>query len=870
MGQHPLYHPSPHPEALESLSLVHNPPTENQSANYGHQQPPQNGPSRQLPSQGNDVSITQHHSEPSRQTLHSGVAPSQQGFGHELSPGGPRGSFENDRPRSESAGLRDISGQVSNSLNRPRTPAGSSYLNGRPSLPTPQSIPSSTRQYSDRSSGTGNAAGNIVSDHSSRPPALSSSGTRHDLRADSSSGRISQNNHSDGSSYDTMTPTPVPPGVNDALPPHRAPSRPPNPVGPSPSPVSSQRDMPPRSHTTSGPVSSQPFRTEPPVLLKRSEAQVMEGRMALPGNSVPSPQDQHASRPRDPGLRPHDADIRERKTSRETPRPYVSLHDAYVSPSAPSLERRPDNPPLDTNETRTGHPAGSARTYDRSSPPSDHILDLYGQGPRDSRRQDQYDSHYLDDLRRGGPEYRGDYRGRRPLDTRQASVVQSRNYPSPRRSDRDPFPSDRSVSGDDKHSENLPPPLDRPMPPPHGAGRPISSEDAVHASDGSARAREVSSTRPYEIRRDPPAPYRQGRQNYIQDSRPHVPVSSEARLFDGGHEAFPPGSRRPPSPARSFRRDPEFNESASYPTDRPRSREWHPPDNRDRLASFQTGPNSRAGWTNGDRRGDDTARHDRDGRDRLPPLPSTDSMKRAREDDYDLGPKRFPPPPPSVAIRGASPSPLWNKRSRSSSRGPGPRGPDPYTNHRDSFGSVDGLSTRQAPLEEPAPRIRPRSMSPPTVYSRPVYPPGPRPSIPESDAARSAKRARLDDGYERMAYRPSDFPDDYRFDARMEDRRGALPPRPPDNRRGPYGPPRRGGPPSPPPMRDTVREGPGRNPPYLPPRPRSPLQSSASYRGSPRDIASGSKYPPRLGTPPYPPGWGRNDRDTPRYPPHSP
>lgn len=782
MGHNPYFHASPRPSVLEELSMVYNPPLHDPMSSGPHDRsrvpsvPP--ATSRQAVPQGGDKSPSQSLTQPSPRTVPHQITPrgndhvgNQQNFPSSLSKQGHRSPglepSQVDFPHASAAGqseskplwdgsnLRDtpatVHDQNPNGMH-PHTPVVSSFQNGKASLPIPQSNLQSSYQNPARSSVSGHAPGNGPPDSASRKPSFSGGAPQQDMRPTSVTQSHGTNDDRGGrgdNNDNAMIPMPMPQIPNSTLPAHRIPPRPPAASNNVPI-MSGQRDVSGRMQQPKLRQSPSPPRTELPLLLKNSDVQAME--MARQRDARPSSPDHSTFRTRSAsrGAR-DDWDRREQQPALENRRPYNATRNDRGPIESYSIDKSiPDDGDGrgrrgDEAHRSYGRPLGSSGAPYRQN--LDHVDGRDGRG---AQRSDPYEPRYADEPR--------DSRDSRPhpaVDTR------SGGYSDLRPDERGRSDGYRTIPPRSPPSRHVLP--SNKAPDTRGAAhnnynrRTYNGINLELPRSSAATSHGPDMYRSHDPIRDPPAPYRQPRQDYSADGHPREPVP-ESRAYGPRREPYqpPPISNRAPSPTRSIRRGQDYDRPLSYPP-RSDSDDWGPRDDRGRAAGFQSGPNSRAAWLDDRDRRDVPLPHSQNersfSRERLPPPPSIESLKRHRDDYYDSRPQRAPSSIPSnVPPRGRSPPRSWN---RDAPQPPAPRDSGssdqypPLVNFN-SGSSYDSLSTRYTNNSDGAAsaRGRPRSRSP-GYTTRPPYPSnvtpdGRHPSIPESDAARAAKRARME------------------------------------------------------------------------------------------------------------------------------
>lgn len=801
MGHNPHFYPYPRPDALEALSLRHNPAIISSPTEATHEP---------TASRANDASRThadQRLRQPGAPQTSDQSSTAAEASVHKL-PHQPssqmadpsravRQDNQETRPQSTTIDAERISAATSPSnytvtngfLNgkRPLTPTVSCIPSGRNGLPTLQSL-ASTNQSTPASTAT--TAG--LKEHGVKP-------------------EMSIANAEDA---------PSSPLVKDELnnPGHKIPPRP-NPGGPLgvsiPLSAGSRETIPLNSSRTASSLGARPE----PVLLKRSEFEAMEKekeRSAPKTTAVDrdetSPRSAKPGQEGDPvrsrGVQ-HDVYIPDRSPSPHRTgdtllateaRPRGVQHDVYIPPPTP--------PPASLRDSEVTRPKGVARDVHIPPSPSkerdlrarpdaavryDNRLDRGGESyrPESERERDRdRDRDRGRDRERGTdtvdvrrPDYRDDdRRGDRYEDIRDSRArPDDRSYPNASR----PLPSTVDAKSSDTRSLRLV------SPPPRSLVERLDIRDVRPPAADSYRSRDVYDSRSL---RGPD-------RDSLREPLYRVPLS-------------PP--RRAPSPGRSVHREPDYRPSSTYSPRpyEPPTQDWP---SREDATTYET---RRTMWPDEERRRE----YDRD---RVP-------LDAARRDEYDRRPA-YPPAP-------SRPDPRDWPLPSGAPNADYYRTVDPV---KPAYPSSYGSTTDRYPPElAPVSRVRPRSPSPAPPRSTSVgYIPPSRPSHPESEVARNAKRARV-----------------------MEQLQQGRQPPPPSNqpphlaRQGPdYHPPTRtSSTPAYDDRRDSHRStsqrssSPMREIEY-PPRPRSPAPPSSNYRPA-------EAYPPAASLGRY--SW---DRDGARY-----
>lgn len=692
MGYDPHFYAYPRPDALEALSLRHNPAAIS-STTTSHQitnepaasrtndvprthadQRPRQSSAPQLSDQNSFAAEASEHKQ-SRQ-LSPQTADSFRATRQENQESRPESTIDAERMllTTNSSNQPITNGSLNGK--RPRTPVVISLASGRNGLPTPQSVASDDQSTPGSTSATAD-----VKEHGPKPEMST----------------IAENGPS--------SPSPLLKDELNSMPSHKIPPRP-NPGGPLgvsiPLSAGSRETVPLNSSRTALPLGTRPE----PVLLKRSEFEAMEkekGKLSQETSTVDRDEASRSAKPGQEGdparSRPvqHDAYIPERSPSPHRTgdallateaRPRGVQHDIYVPPATPPLTgardseaTRPKGVPHDVYVP----PASPSRERELRARPDpvryDGRLDR-GEPyrPESERERDRDRDRAVDmaDARR--PEYRSD--DRRYEDTRDSRArLDDRSYSNATRV--------TPLTVDAKPSDTRPPRLVSPPP------RSLAERLDVR-----------------EIR---PAPADTYRSRDVYDNR-ELRGSDRESFRDPLYRVPPSPPRRAPSPGRSARREPDYRPSTTYSprSYEPPPREW----SREDAAAYES---RRTMWSEEERRREYE-------RDRA-------SLDAARRDDY--------------ARRTAYPT---------TSARPDPRDwpPPSDASNADYYRTVDPIkpsypptsysstTDRYPPERAPVSRVRPRSPSPAPYRNSSVgYIPPSRPSHPESEVARNAKRARM-------------------------------------------------------------------------------------------------------------------------------
>lgn len=732
IGYDPNFHAEPNPEALAALSLKHNPVVT---------PPPSNG---FLTSSEHAIPSASEASRPDAfQRLRQASAPetaSQTVAGVKYSltvqpasrlastpsiETNPPRSSKDINPRPDLAPTTIPASAAPNGVtngNRPHTPAALTLTNGRHEMPTPQSLKSSSQPGTTHST-------------------PGSSSTREPVKSDVSD--------KEPPSPSTRAPK-VEPATSAA---HKIPPRP-NPGGPLGSSIplpTAPREMILRARQTVG-------RPEP-VLLKRSEVQAMEKEKERLANEEREAR-RKASMESSPIRSSKDASSVQVKSEPDTERRRGVEHDVYVprSPSPPPPAPRNSDSSLLTAD---GRPRGVPHDIyvPRPSPPP------VSAGPRDDERPKgvQHDVYVPPvsparerELRAPRPSESSHYERPSGADTYRPEDDRERDRDRDRDRRLDPVDSRRSDSGDGRRAD-------------------YRDEDRRRDRYDDPRDRGRSDSRSYPASRDPldsklsdtrarlPSPAPAPRRSLAdrldsRDLRPSAadtyrPLetydSRDARLGERDpprerrEAAYVPPSppRRAPSPARSLRRDSDYRPAATYSS--PRSyeatRDW----SRDDLAYDR-----RPAWADDDRQAPSRPAVDKDrdyGRDRVAP----DPPRRDRE-DYDRRASSY--------SASAAPPARTEPRDWPTSAAPSTdyyRALDASKQATYASSTYSASDRYAAPTPATTSRVRPRSPSPPpappalrpanttTTTTTTAFIPPSRPSHPESEVARNAKRMRL-------------------------------------------------------------------------------------------------------------------------------
>jgi len=804
-GHDPHFYAHPRPDALEALSLRHNPavissPSVTDQTTHEPMISSANDGSRthtdQLPRQSSaphrsdQNSIAPEASAPKQPRQLSQTADSSRAIrqdDQEARPEPTTTDAERMFPNTSSSNYTITNGSLNGK--RPLTPTVSALASGRNGLPTTQSM-ASTKQ-------------------SAAALALAPAGVKeHGMKPEMSTA-FAENAPSSPSIKDEL----------NSLPAHKIPPRP-NPGGPLgvsiPLSAGSRDTNPLNGSRTTSSLGGRPE----PVLLKRSEFEAMEKEK---DRMVQKPATDHdeTSRSAKPGQEgdpvrsrglQHDVYIPERSPSPHRTsdallaaeaRPRGVQHDVYVPPpTPPATIRDPDMarpkggsrdvyvpPPSPSRERELRARLDTTARYDSRL---DRGETYRPESEREQERDRDRDRGRDRDRERGAdtidvrrPEYRDhDRRGDRYEDMRDTRArSDDRSYLNASRA----LPSTVDAKPSDARALRLA------SPPPRSLAERLDLRDVRPPATDSYRSRDVYDNR--NLR----GPDRES----LREPLYRVPLS-------------PP--RRAPSPVRSVRREPDYRSSTAYS---PRSYEPTPQDwSREDAATYES---RRAMWPEEERRREYE-------RDRAP-------LDAVRREDYD----RRPPYPPA----SSRPDPRdWPPSSSDPPSADYYRTVDPVKPPYPSS-SYTSTADRYPPEMPPVSRVRPRSPSPAPYRTNPVgYIAPNRPTHPESEVARNAKRARMMEALQQGRQVPSSN-------------------QPPHlARQGPdYHPPTRtsstpaydGG-------RDSRRtsqrsSSPMREVEYPPPRPRSPAPPSSSYR--PAEVYPRSASPSRH-------SW---DRDGARYAP---
>jgi hypothetical protein len=689
MGYDPHFYAYPRPDALEALSLRHNPAAissttthqitnepaasrANDASRIHTDQRPRLTSAPQIYDQNSIAAEASAHKQ-SRQ-LSPQTADSSRAARQDNQEARPESAIDAERmlPTTSSSNYAVTNGSLNGK--RPRTPIVTSLASGRNGLPTPQSVASTNQSTPASTSATAGVK-------------------EHGMKSEMSTA-IAENAPS--------SPSPLVKDELNSMPSHKIPPRP-NPGGPLgvsiPLSAGSRDTIPLNSSRTAPPLGTRPE----PVLLKRSEFEAIEKeKERLVQETSTVDRDEASSRSAKPGQegdparsRPiqHDIYIPERSPSPHRTsdtllateaRPRGVQHDIYVPPTTPPLAgardseaTRPKGVPHDVYVP----PPSPSRERDlraRADPARyDSRLDR-GESyrPESERERDRDRGVDMVDARR--PEYRS---GNRYEDMRDSRArLDDRSYPNANRA----VPSAVDAKSSDTRALRL-------VSPPRSLAERLDVRDVRPAAADTYRSRD------------------------LYDSR-DLRGSDRESFRDPVYRVAPSPPRRAPSPGRSVRREPEYRSSTTY---EPRSyepppREWP----REDAATYES---RRTMWTEEERRREYE-------RDRA-------SLDAARRDDYDRrtaypatsarpDPRDWPPP-------SDAPSADYYRTV------------DPVKPSYPST-SYDSTADRYPPERAPVSRVRPRSPSPAPYRNSSVgYIPPSRPSHPESEVARNAKRARM-------------------------------------------------------------------------------------------------------------------------------
>ena len=799
-GQHPYYEPVPRPDVLESLSLVHNPPTQDDAsaADLGPNQHYLGLPLSHTDATGmqgdlkshNDTSHHQRTARPPGTRFGPGIsveitdADSKPASPASASQALPSSAESNDS--SASAPVRNGSSEPPSRVSRfgtppqatnPRDVAAAAIESlrphirasrtpnlanpGKPLLPTPQSIPQTGHQIAAPSSSV------AVTDRPEKPGTADSHPLRLAPSSESVQDRADNQDSASNDEFRMSTPTPIPQGSIASLPLQKAPMKSvPIPV-PTPSSTVGQPPILP-SKPQSDPLPPQPLpkeisRSEHPQFMKRSEVKALEDT----GETV----------------------FKEGTRSfAEALRVYSATHDIYIPKDSPLnfRDRSPGDSRAQSHEPETRPNANKPSTPSAyrspasakigpASEPYVTLLTSIG-GREDSKREVHRDSR---------------------SDLRERSNSHGSTFGLP-----DKLPASRPDPIATKAIELPRASLDRRLDDAPRSDAPVPPKD-VPRSDS-------------------------GRDGYRRDYSPERRVNVDDRSYPARSERNDYLRVRPnrsPSPLRQVEYPPSYGR-----------RDW-PNNNRDRASTYDSlrDHDHERGRVLSPR---PLREHERD-RD-YPRTSSPPPVRRSRVADYDDRRSRYTPP------RAAS----WDREASSYVTLPVARSAGDRYESRDSFAGAPGRYPPDEPLQ--ASRIHPRSPSP--LRQRDPFYSGARSAVPESDAARAAKRARIEEEADR-SYRPKPY-----YGDRGDDRLPLLDSR--DTRRHADGDSGREfirGPGS---MNRDVRDVPYERHPSGSPS-RSPLSRRPYRSPSPRDRRVDS-WPPRSHSPRAYDSWDR-DRDRDEY-----